>query len=419
MIAENILASKYKTFTASSGEEALEVFRRERPDMVLSDLRMPGMSGFDLQLALREEYRAAVPFMFMTADETEEAEMKGFDSGAMDFVRKPLNPDLLLRRIANIMQQIESLRILKENASIDRLTGLLNKAAAEERLADACRDAQGALMMVDLDSFKLVNDIYGHRAGDDLLIGFSDILRAAVRPKDVLGRLGGDEFAVFCYGLLDERGVENKTRHINESLVAFAKELLGAKMNIPLGVSIGCVFVPAGGTAFPELMKKADKALYEVKENGKHGCRVFGTGLRAERKAAAQPLNDIEKILSERHQEGGALQLPMDGFRSVYRFLRRTVQIYAKPHCILLFTLNGREEAALEAAGDAFYEILRSTLRKGDAVARNGSGQFLALLTNTTYPDFSHAVRRIEQNWDKKKPCEGVELSHEWFTLEP
>ena len=99
MIAENILASKYETFTATSGAEAIEIYRRERPDMVLSDLRMPGMTGFELQLALQEEYRAVIPFVFMTADKTEEAEMKGFDNGAMDFVRKPLNPDLLLRRI--------------------------------------------------------------------------------------------------------------------------------------------------------------------------------------------------------------------------------------------------------------------------------------------------------------------------------
>ena len=422
MIAENILASKYETVTASSGAEAIEVYRRERPDMVLSDLRMPGMTGFELQSALQAEYRTIIPFMFMTADKTEEAEMKGFDNGAMDFVRKPLNPDLLLRRIGNIMQQLESIQILKQNASVDRLTGLLNKAASEEKLREVCRESCGALLMIDLDSFKLVNDIHGHAMGDDVLLGFSDILRSAVRPNDIIGRLGGDEFVVFCYDLLDEAGIAKKSEYINACVTDYARDLLGTAMNIPLGASIGGVFVPASGTELSELLKKADKALYVVKQNGKHGYSVYSDGHSSDAaKTAAQPMDHIEMILNERNPERGALQLSSEGFRSVYRFLRRTLRIYEKPNCILLFTLSGKggAEIATEDADEKFFEVLRSTLRKGDAVTKNGHHQFLALLSSTTFPDFSHAVERIQGNWEKQPASEDVMMSYEWSPLEP
>ena len=197
LITENILASQYKVICATSGKEAIEVYQREKPDMVLSDLRMPGMSGYELQLALQEKYHDTIPFMFMTADQDEEVESRGFDNGAMDFIRKPFRADVLLRRVGNILQTMDRIQGLKKHASTDALTGLLNKSSSEQELTAVCKRASGALLMIDLDSFKLVNDIHGHAMGDKVLISFADILRAAVRPTDIVGRLGGDEFIAF------------------------------------------------------------------------------------------------------------------------------------------------------------------------------------------------------------------------------
>ena len=420
MITENILASEYETVTASSGREAMEVYRKEKPDMVLSDFRMPGMTGFELQVALQEEYHTSIPFMFMTADATEETESKGFANGARDFIRKPINPDLLLRRVGNIMRNIEHIEDLKENASIDKLTKLLNKGASEEKLKTICKEANGALMMIDLDSFKLVNDIHGHAMGDQILISFADIIRSAMRPDDLVGRLGGDEFIAFCYGLTNEEGVANKTKDINERLVEAAKRLMGEDMDIPLGASIGCVFVPAEGNQFPDLSKKADKALYVVKQNGKHGYHIFSEPKdEAETsETEANALNHIEMILSERNQVG-ALLLPMEGFQAVYRFLRRTLEIYAKPDCIVLLHLDRGPRATLPVneADDAFLEMLRSTLRKGDAVARHGNHQFLALLSNTDEDGIEAAVERIREKWKDWLSDEDYTISYEWSEL--
>lgn len=110
-----MLSSQYITLCAASGQEAIEIYRKEKPDMVLSDFRMPGMTGFDMQLALQEEYGSTVPFMFMTADKDEETESKGFDLGAMDFIRKPFLPDLLVLRVRHAIE----LTRLQTNLSLE------------------------------------------------------------------------------------------------------------------------------------------------------------------------------------------------------------------------------------------------------------------------------------------------------------
>ena len=140
--------------------------------MVLSDLRMPGISGLELQSTLETKYNMQIPFMFMTADLDEDIESKGFENGAMDFIRKPFRSDVLLRRVDNILQTVEKLHILKSAAQTDQLTGLLNKTSAAQEIGFLTRSAEGVLMIVDLDSFKLVNDLYGHSAGDEILIAF-------------------------------------------------------------------------------------------------------------------------------------------------------------------------------------------------------------------------------------------------------
>ena len=346
MMTENMLADHYKTFCASSGEEAMKIYRQELPDMVLSDLRMPGMSGYELQTQLQEEYHEVIPFMFMTADHDEETESKGFDNGAMDFIRKPFRPDVLLRRVDNIMQTVEQIKGLKKNAQTDQLTGLLNKISSQIELTKVCEKSIGALMMIDLDSFKLVNDIHGHAMGDQVLVNFADILRSAVRPTDILGRMGGDEFVAFCQGIHDEQSIAAKSKFINERIVEMAKRLMGEDMNIPLGASIGCAFVPMSGTEFAELYQKADKALYGVKQNGKHGYGIFNEH-EGEEEADANEianLDQVEMILSERGADNKAFILPFESFRTVYRFLKRTRGDYSKMTCLLVFSLIRHKE---------------------------------------------------------------------------
>ena len=420
MMAENMLAGEYETVCASSGEEAVEIYRKERPDMVLSDLRMPGMNGFELQQILQKEHKETIPFMFMTADHDEETEMAGFDNGAMDFIRKPFRPDVLLRRVGNIMQTVGKIKGLKKHATIDSLTGLLNKATAEEELRGLCRAASGLLMMIDLDSFKLVNDIHGHSMGDKILISFADIIRSAMRPTDLIARFGGDEFIAFCHSM-DETGMAHKSEFINAELVKVAKRLMGEDMNIPLGASLGGVIVPKEGTDFAKLYKKADKALYIVKQNGKHGWHIYAeeheSGENAAFLATANRLENIDKILGERNIEGGALRLSFEHFRTLYRFMKRNVGDAITESTLVLMILENEPPAAV---GEEFIDTLTKTLRKSDAVTQNGAREFIVLLTGTNSQDMIHAVKRVKRNWDSSPSGNGKKypFSFDWAIID-
>ena len=255
-MTDHILSTEYETICASSGREAILIFKEQHPDLVLSDLRMPEIDGFLLQQKLQEEMGRQVPFMFMTSDKKDETESKSFSIGALDYIRKPFRADVLLRRVSNILMTVEQIQGLKKAAVTDPMTGLLNKASSQDEIDIVLKSSSGALMMIDLDSFKPVNDIYGHDMGDKVLIRFSEIIRSAIRSTDLAGRMGGDEFVVFCKNIEDEKVVAEKTRWINEQILISAKELMGSEMTIPLGASIGCAFAPDEGKDYLSLLKK-------------------------------------------------------------------------------------------------------------------------------------------------------------------
>ncbi len=419
MMTENMLATQYDVVCASSGQEAIEVYRQERPDMVLSDLRMPGMSGYELQSTLQNEYNTIIPFMFMTADDDQQTEVQGFENGAMDFIKKPFLPDILLRRVANILQTVEKIQGLRKTAETDALTGLINKASSEEQLTELCKTESGALLMIDLDSFKLVNDIHGHAMGDKVLITFANILREIMGKEDLIGRMGGDEFVGFCKGIMDEPEIVDRTRKANEILVAEAKKLMGEDMAIPLGTSIGCVFVPIEGTDFSELYQKADKALYVVKQRGKHGCFVYRSDQRLNdmEMADTMSLSNMEVILEERGHDEEALILHPDNFRTVYRFLRRTFRAERHSDCIMLITLKAPEDdetIAMSDVSDQFLDMLKSILRRSDVVSKSNSTQFIVLLYNIGSSNVPDVVERIKERWSSEEPSEKITFECEW-----
>ena len=411
----SILSEKYVTVCASSGAEAIELYDKERPDLILSDLIMPEMTGLELQSRLTEQYGERIHFMFMTADEHEESESVGLEAGALDYIRKPFKPEVLLRRVDNIMRHIDSLKQiqgLRAVAETDPMTGLLNKAFVTKTLTELCPKEIGTLMMVDLDSFKLVNDLYGHDMGDKVLIRFAEILRSVTRSSDIVGRMGGDEFIVFCRDIRDEALIAEKSRVINDSIFASAKEFMGEDMNIPLGASIGAVAVPDEGTDFTGLYKKADKALYSVKQNGKHGYALFheraSTAAAAEESPAGS-LAAARKILEERNRQKGAYELGFESFRTLYRFIVRSMENYYDAEFVL-FSFDGD---AKQEAMDLFGEQLHQMLRRSDVFTKSGR-QYMVLLPQPG-PDHGQAiVERILSSW---RSAGGVAVTCEHETV--
>ena len=382
----HILNTQYETFCATSGQEAIEIYKKERPDLILSDLNMPGMSGFELQNTLQDMYSEQIPVMFMTADSSDDTESRGFENGAVDYIRKPFRADVLLRRVANILSNMEKIYGLKKAANTDPMTGLLNKASSQFEIGEAAARFPGMLMMIDLDSFKLVNDLYGHAMGDKVLIRFAEIIQSAIRSGDIAGRMGGDEFIVFCQHVSDEEVVAEKARYINEEVMSSAKEFMGQDMTIPLGASVGAVRVPDEGTDFLTLYQKADKALYQVKQNGKRDCAVYDASEIADQEQKEeidleQELKRITQIVEERNDGSGALMLGQEAFSAIYRFLMRYIKRYDMPAVKLLVSISMDSQSGeeLEERAEQFGVVLQETLRKSDLILPCKGNRFFLL----------------------------------------
>ena len=412
-MAGHILSKNNMRVTAlKSGKAMLEyIDTKGVPDLVLLDIKMPGMDGFESLEKLREleseKGLGEIPVIFLTAEEDVNIETKGFEVGVADFIRKPFNPDVLLRRIDNVVSTHDEMKSIKEEASVDKLTGFLNKGATGSELSKMCADVSGCLMMIDLDSFKLVNDIYGHEAGDKILIAVAEIIKSVVPEGSKNGRIGGDEFVSFAINVSTEDQVAEISKAFNEKIVARAKEILGEDMNIPLGMSVGAIMVPKYGNDYASLLKLADKSLYKVKKNGKHGYAVysFDTVSQEELSSGAQTIGELSEIMGERSVSNNAMQLDMEAFTYVYRYVMRYVSRHGVKACKLLFTLEASEGTSDEdfaESCDEFGNHLRQSLRKSDIITRNRYNQYYAFLTEFREGFIPKVVDQISDTWAKE-----------------
>ena len=392
-MAGTILSKNNMRVTALKSGQALLNYITEHgaPDLILLDIMMPEMDGFETLKNLRKLEKSKglseTPVIFLTADEKTGTESKGFEVGVSDFIRKPFNPEVLLRRIDNVISMQKEMDSLKNEATIDKLTDFLNKAATNSKLTQVCLLGVGTLMMIDLDSFKLVNDLYGHEMGDKVLIAFANIIRETLPKGSTYGRIGGDEFVAFSFGTQDESEVANLTALLNKRLVDAAKEMMGEDMQIPLGTSVGAVFVPKYGNDYASLLKVADKCLYNVKKNGKHGYSLYSLDALSDQdgNSSALDLGSLDEILSERNITNVALQLDMDAFTNVYRYATRYFIRYNVSSCKILFTVErpeGMEEEEYRNYCDDFGNHIRESLRKSDMLTRCRYNQYFVLVTD-------------------------------------
>ncbi len=429
---ENLKVSAFK-----SGKELLTFLNHNRPDIVLLDVHMPELDGFATLASIRaRDELSDLPVIFLTGDEDIGTEAKGLAGGADDFIKKPFVPEILLLRVkrtielarlrnhltaevekktAELIEKHEQIRTLSIAAETDQMTGLLNKVSAQEAVSLLCKESQGILMIIDLDSFKLVNDIYGHNAGDKILIRFAEIIRSVIRNTDIAGRMGGDEFLAFCENIKDESVINEKARYINDELTAFAREFLGEDMTIPLGASIGAVVCPDEGRDFLALYQKADEALYSVKQNGKHGCAFYWESRRPNVGVAAQGSSHAMRILNERDPSAEAMVLPFEQFRLVYRLLIRLNRNYTIRTAFILFTIeseNGDEKLQSEVT-ESFCRSVALSLRSSDAVTKNGDNQCMVLLLHTDIQYGEKVADRIIKDWHHGFDTHGYEAKYE------
>lgn len=421
-VAGHILSKAGMRVTAlKSGRLALDYIRKNGfPDLILLDVNMPEMDGFETLKQLKEKMTPGyeVPVVFLTAEDGQEQESRGLESGAMDYIKKPFDPEVLLSRVHKILDIRRQMQLFARNAEIDQLTGFLNKAASEARMDKLCSESAGLLCVLDLDAFKMVNDIFGHDIGDQVLVMFSRILKKNLRKDDECGRIGGDEFIVFLRNMSSSDELDRFAKRINEEYQAGTREIMGEKLTFSAGVSVGAVAVPEYGREYPELFHMADQALYIVKKNGKHGGRLY-TALEQGRGNANRELNleTITAILEERMEAPSAMWMGRDVFGSIYKYMVRYMDRYHSSAYRVLLTLKVSSDVPDAERADIIVQFrrkIRNSLRNSDVMMECGDNQLFLLLPEIQDHDIDRVIGRLLHRWNESEYPDRAEIACEY-----
>lgn len=271
-----IFGEDYQVFMATSGAQALTMCQKISPDLVLLDVVMPEMDGFQVcaQLKASEETRD-IPIIFLTALNDSEQESYGLELGAVDFISKPVNPAVVRARVKTHLILKQQSDIMRQLAFLDGLTGVYNRRYFDQQfgveMARAKRNATPlSLIMLDIDYFKRFNDQYGHQAGDECLRQVATALKACLRrPADLLARYGGEEFV--C--ILPETDLESAmdlAKLMEQRVRALQIAHGGSEITGIVTISLGVAGLPSESRASEhELLEQADQQLYKAKDAGR------------------------------------------------------------------------------------------------------------------------------------------------------
>ena len=266
----------------------LDVMDEENPDLILLDVMLPGVSGFDVARMIRTTpHWADVPILFLTGRTDLESRVAAFGAGGDDYLGKPIVPEELLARVR---VRLDRRRLLREMTEKDSLTKLLSRRALLEGLTSRFSEARrhGRLLsiaMLDVDKFKRVNDTHGHAVGDQVLASLGRLLGERFRLEDLRGRWGGEEFLVVFPG------------ESAETVAGVLRRVLAEFRKIPFRgqggetfhstFSGGIASFPDDGASVDVLLKRSDERLYAAKAAGRN--RVFGPALASETRDSREP----------------------------------------------------------------------------------------------------------------------------------
>jgi len=275
-ILTHILGDEYIIYSASNGESAIEKAREYLPDLILLDIIMPGMDGYQTIAELKKiEATRKIPVIFASSLDTNEAEERGLNLNAADYVAKPFHAALLKLRVRNQIQIVNQMRTIERLSLTDPLTGIPNRRSFDDRLrmewSQAIRENTPiSLLMMDLDNFKTLNDTYGHKQGDVALQViarvFSDSFR---RPGDFSARWGGEEFVILLPNTPVSGAIE-VAEHIRSTVENTAIPCPdGSSIQTTISIGINSL-TPGTESSLDKFLSNADKALYAAKQAGRN-----------------------------------------------------------------------------------------------------------------------------------------------------
>lgn len=286
-----------EVFEATDMISGLGACTTYRPDLILLELRLPGMSGFDVIKRIKEDPRSrSIPVIFLSAAASTAEKVRGLDSGSVDFISKPFDPTELQARVRAALRTKYLQDLLERLAHIDGLTGLANRHALEEqarRIWDTCKRTNDpfSALFIDLDHFKQINDRYGHAAGDEVLRQAARMLRRNARSADFVARYGGEELVVLAprCGLDGAIELAERFRESFERTIVSCHESM-----ITVTASLGVACATDFSADSPcDLLRRADRSVYAAKNAGRNQVWAWDWTIDAPvRPAASTPKCD-------------------------------------------------------------------------------------------------------------------------------
>lgn len=285
----------YRVTTATDGDEALSAIESYQPDLVITDVMMPRMNGYELAQRIRANpLTRFIPVIMQTAASKRAEDLRrASEVGALGYITDPTDLDLLLARTRTLLEFKAYLDVCEEAAFTDHLTGLANRRRFERQLErEVGRTLRYghpfSLLMVDIDNFKNLNDSFGHDAGDDAIRRIGRVLREGTRGIDLAARIGGEEFGVLLVETKQQGAIEVAER------LRLAIKALELTSGWQITASFGVAECPVDAQTAPDILKAADVALYEAKRSGRD--RVVGTpGMLSNSVAAGDVQRDVQR----------------------------------------------------------------------------------------------------------------------------
>ncbi|MDR0476281.1 MAG: diguanylate cyclase, partial [Treponema sp.] len=264
-------------FTAKSGEEVAERVKDNLPDLILLDIMLPGIDGFEVLRRLKEAPETmGIPVMFISGLTSEANEEKGLLMGAVDYICKPFNTAIVMARVKTHIQIVHQMRTIERLGLVDPLTDIPNRRCFDDRILVEWRRAQRAgssisLLTLDVDKFKDYNDTWGHPQGDVLLKTVSHIFTLATRrPGDISARVGGEEFCILLSDTNLEAALkiaEDIRSQIEQLIIPTPDRAVTTRVTISIGVA-SCV--PDKNVDVADFVSDSDKNLYKAKQQGRN-----------------------------------------------------------------------------------------------------------------------------------------------------
>jgi len=269
------LLQDYTVIDATNGQDAIALAKQEDIDLILLDIMMPKMDGYEVCKRLKEDEQTKdIPVIFITAKVDEQSIEKAYEIGGSDYITKPFLPKELLARIKKELHIQDLIHKLEYLATVDALTKLYNRHffydSAKNIIAYAKRyDNNLSIIMLDIDHFKVVNDTYGHAVGDIVLKELAALMRSIQRKSDIIVRLGGEEFAL----LLPDTNLEEAKKVAQKLRITVQNNKInlqdGQELQFTISLGVGIVDIK-NEQEIEHALSRADKALYKAKNSGRN-----------------------------------------------------------------------------------------------------------------------------------------------------